>query len=91
MFAKKHKGKQTILSGALAKNKCDVVFKGIRLEHKQTDKESIVLKKEWLDKLENSCYLSEVPALAINIQGKTWILIRESEFDYIKERVEDDK
>lgn len=90
-FAKKHGGKPTPLSGATVKSKADVVFKGVRLEHKQTESSSISIKKEWLEKLKNGCHLSEIPALAVNIQGETWVMVRESEFDYILDRVKEDK
>lgn len=90
-FAKKHGGRPTPLSGATIKSKGDVTFKGVRLEHKQTEKDSISIKRDWLETLKNGCQISEVPALAINIQGETWVMIRESEFDYILERVKEDK
>jgi len=90
-FAKRHGGRPTPMSGATATQKADVVFKGVRLEHKETDKPSISIKKEWLTKLNNSIQLSEVPALAVKIQEETWIMIRESEFDFILQKVKEDR
>jgi Holliday junction resolvase len=83
-LAKDLKGRTTIMSGALAKDKADITAGKLRIECKRTDKESISIKKEWLIKLKNGTKLSEIPVVAIQIQDEDWFLVRPEEFKYIE-------
>ena len=87
-IAKMVGGRPTVMSGAVHFDKADVIAKDIklRIECKRTDGVEIGLKKEWLKKLRNSCGANEIPALAIEISGEEWFLVRPEEFEYIKDQ-----
>jgi len=73
-------GRTTIASGALPFDKADVVKDNIRIECKATEKESIILKLQWLHKLQGECLAHEIPVLNIQIKGENYYLVRPEEF-----------
>lgn len=87
--AKEVKGKKTIGSGSLSFSKADVFKKGLRIECKRTDKQSIILKKDWLVKLRGETSVDEAPVLHLEIQDERWYLIRPEEFAYISKKLEE--
>jgi Holliday junction resolvase len=52
-----------------------------KIEAKRTDKESISLKKSWLQKIRHEAFeMVARPAMAIEIDGESWYMIRPEEF-----------
>lgn len=82
-LAKKLKISQTKNSGS-GKVKADLIShkKRLLVECKRTDKNSIVLKKEWIEKIEQETKLTRFfPLMAIEFGNKTYYLICDSEFN----------
>jgi hypothetical protein len=86
--SKEVKGRPTINSGALYFDKADVRGKNLRVECKRTDKQQIVLKKEWLLKLRAECNIKDIPVVNIEIGEESWYIVRKEEFEYIRQRIE---
>jgi hypothetical protein len=89
-IAKRNKLRTTIASGAKHFDKADIKGKHIRIECKRTDKRQIIIKKEWLEKLERETTVSDIPVMNIEIQNENWYLVRQSEFDYILELIKEE-
>lgn len=81
-------GKSTIASGSLHFDKADVKKSGLRGECKRTDKESIIIKKEYLLKLRSQCKVNERPFMNIEIQDENWFLVTKEDFLNILEVAE---
>jgi hypothetical protein len=79
-------GNTTIASGALPFDKADVRVGDTRIECKRTDKNSIILKKDYLLKLKNQCKINETPVVNIEIQDENWYLVTEEDFLFINDR-----
>lgn len=61
--------------------KGDVSAGDYRVECKRTDKESISIKREWLLKIKDEAFADRVkPALEIEIQDESWIMIPVDDF-----------
>jgi hypothetical protein len=87
-IAKEIKGKPTINSGAfLISDKADVKKENVRIECKRTDKQQIIIKKEWLEKLRNDCTYKDIPVFNIEIQDENWYMVRAEEFEYIMQMI----
>lgn len=88
--AKRYGGRTTSGSGN-KRDKGDVsIYAGVRLEAKRTDKNSISVKKEWLQKISEEAFAErQRPAVEIEIQDEQWVLIPELEFrnyiEYLKQ------
>ena len=88
--AKQHKGRLTINSGSLYFDKADVCIPGkgdvknIRLELKRTDKRSMNVKKEWIEKLQRETKVQEVWALELEIDGCEIVCISKLDFEFYK-------
>ena len=83
-LAKKLGGRTTFGSGSWGHDKTDVEVGKFKIECKRTDKKSIILKKDWLIKLRKQAG-ANIPILHLEIQDERWFLVREEEFNYIKE------
>jgi hypothetical protein len=65
-LAKKLGGKRQKASGAVTHHRGDVSTKELLFEAKRTDKDSMSLKKEWLEKITKEALVSNrIPALSI--------------------------
>jgi Holliday junction resolvase len=55
----------------------DIAGKGFRIEHKMTEKSSISIKGEWLDKIrQEAISKGDIPALALKIgEREEWVMI----------------
>lgn len=89
----KEEAKQTMNSGAIWFNKSDVVSKNFRVEAKTRTKpsKSIIIKKEWLEKIEKEAFLTgKTPALAFSFgDGKDYFILSDKDFYEIVERLGD--
>ncbi|MEM4178000.1 MAG: hypothetical protein QXS29_10600 [Nitrososphaeria archaeon] len=82
-LSKKLKISQTKNSGS-GRVKADLIShkKQVLIECKRTDKDSISIKKEWLEKLEAETQLTHfLPILALEFGDKTYYMIVDSNFD----------
>lgn len=82
-LSKKLKVSRTKNSGA-GNVKADLIShkKKLIIECKRTDKDSITIKKEWIEKLESESKLTQfLPILAIEFGNKTYYMIIDSDFD----------
>jgi len=87
--AKEAKGRTTIASGALSFDKADVIGKfHFRVECKRTDKEQLIFKKIWWNKLSAQSRF-EIPSMHIQIGELEAYLIRPEEFKLIQEYLEE--
>lgn len=85
-IAKAYGGKKIKGSGNGKFQKGDVRAGRFLIEAKRTDAASIVLKREWLAKIEQEAFDDgKYPALEIQIQNQDWVLIRRAEFQSLKE------
>ena len=88
--AREMKGRVTFNSGSLHFDKADVCIKGrkrqgvknLRMELKRTDKESIVLKNEWFDKLERETAVDESWALELEIKKRQVVILSKENFKF---------
>ena len=87
----KEEARQTMNSGAIWFNKSDVVSKNFRIEAKTRIKpsKSIIIKKEWLEKIEKEAFLTgKTPALAFSFgDGKDYFILTDKDFYEIVERL----
>jgi hypothetical protein len=90
-FANTYGGRTTVNSGASSWDKADIKIGDVRVEHKHTLNDQLIIKKDWLIKLKNSCNINEFPALAIDISGEEWIMVRPQEFGFILQKIEESK
>lgn len=86
-------GRLTISSGSTPVDKGDVKERTskLRLEAKHTVNASMKLDKAWLAKIKTQCTVSEIPALNIRIQDEEWYMVRPEEFDFILERIKEER
>jgi len=80
-------------SGAIWFNKSDVVSKNFRIEAKTKIKpsKSIIIKKEWLEKIEKEAFLTgKTPALVFSFgDGKDYFILSDKNFYEIVGRLGD--
>lgn len=73
--------KPTPASGAHWKNKGDATAEGVRIEIKETDKESLSVKKEWLTKITKEAAMTGVsPRLLFRIGSEIWVATPAGEY-----------
>lgn len=96
-IANKLNGKRQKGSGAIRHHKGDVKTPDLLLEAKRSDKDSISLKKEWLEKISKEALVSgRVPALAIEfgtadiLTAARWIAVPENFFQELMEAYTDE-
>lgn len=78
-------------SGAFASHLADIYGEGFRIEHKMTDKKSISLKLEWIEKIKKEAGVKgEIPVIAIEIQGHTFFLVDGLQFQILLEVQKED-
>ena len=77
-------------SGA-GSDKADLKGSGLRIEAKRTDKSQIAFKLEWIQKLKRETKAGEIPVIVIEIGGETLYCVFQSEFDFIKQRIEEER
>lgn len=82
--AKKYGGYTTTGSGNKA-DKGDVNAGGYKIEFKRTDKKSISVTLEWLEKIKEQAFAARMkPALEIEIQDESWTMIPSEDFKLLK-------
>jgi hypothetical protein len=68
-------------SGAGKWRKADVRTQLTLVENKRTDKQSMVLKADWLDKIRREAYAEGlVPVVGIEISGREWVLLPKDDY-----------
>lgn len=82
--AKRFKGRTTFGSGNLWFDKGDVYFRKIRLECKRTDKDYLVVTKEWLDKQKREQKIGEFYAMEVEVGSDRVYVIPEKEFRFLE-------
>ena len=74
-------GRVQAASGALPGNKGDVLSEDYLVECKRTDKASLSIKKEWLEKIDQeAAAVNKEFVVHIEIQDRAYVLIDEDEF-----------
>ena len=75
-LAKKNNGRVQAGSGMFFGDKGDVRYQFHLIEAKTTKKDSIVIKKQWLDKIRKEAIKDgRIPALALEIGGRNYYLL----------------
>ena len=81
-LANKLGGKRQKGSGSVRHHRSDVITQELQIECKRTDKESISIKKEWLEKISREALVSnKIPALSIEfgeieqLVEKSWVAV----------------
>lgn len=87
-LAKKINGKVNAASGAFWSHKGDVRSADILIEHKWTGKKSFTLKSEVLKKITTEAILDgRVPILGIHLDGEDYVILLETDFMELRDKV----
>lgn len=79
--AHRFSGKVTPGSGNGEFAKGDVRTPHLLIEYKRTDKDSISLKADWLEKIREEAILDgRSPVMGIQVGGQNWVLIPEDDY-----------
>lgn len=79
--ARDHGGRITPGSGCGGFRKGDVRTADLLIENKRTDKQQLILKAEWLDKIRREALIEgRIPAVGIEISGREWVLVPKDDF-----------
>ena len=81
VLSRRFQGKLQVGSGNKSFHKGDVKTKVYLMEAKRTDKDSMILKGEWLRKIRSEAFrYGKIPTLAIEIGDERYIIIEENDF-----------
>lgn len=79
--ARDHGGVLQPRSGAGRFRKADVRTQLTLIENKRTDKQQMIIKGEWLDKVRREAYADgRTPILGIEIAGREWVLLPKDDY-----------
>jgi len=74
--------------GDIKQDRSSVPVKDLLIEHKMTEKKSISLKGDWLEKIFNEALLDgRQPVVAIELLGQVWYMTPEEDFLAMREEI----
>ncbi len=79
--ARDYGGRVVSGSGCGQFNKGDVRNDELLIENKRTDKQQIILKAEWLDKIRREALAEgRTPLIGLEISGREWVILPKDDY-----------